>query len=183
MVEERFGIRDSHGCEIPMEELDPRTKETTEVLSLLRNNPIVVLTTDSPGFGKSTFARILRHKILTQEPRDEDFPDCVYTRIEEIQLGDVEPKRQDRFNTMDRFSYADLRRFRGLIIFDECYPEYLPLALTFNRSKLLLIIQPDFLQGPPFDDEEHQQLAQWVRGSQIPVYKLGMHGSREKPTE
>ncbi|PIS14916.1 hypothetical protein COT64_00125 [Candidatus Shapirobacteria bacterium CG09_land_8_20_14_0_10_39_12] len=183
LEERRFGIRDSLDHEIPIQELDPRTKEITEVLSLLRENPIVVLTADPPNYGKSTFARILRHKILTQEPRDEDFPDCVYMRVEGIELGHVESKRQDRFTTRDRFSYADLRRLHGLIIFDEFYPEYLPLALTFSGSKLLLIIQPNFLQGPPFDNEEHQQLDHWVKDSQIPVYKLGKHGSGKKPTE
>jgi len=184
MLEEgRFGIRDSFGHEIPREELDPRTQETTEILFLLRQNPVVVLTAKTNCDGKSTFARILRHKILTQTSRDEDFLDCVYTKVEEIELGHVESKRQDRFTTEDRFSYADLRRLRGLIIFDEFYPEYLSLALTFSEAKLLLIIQPNFLQGPPFDDQEHQQLDQWIKNSQVPVYTLGRHGFGEKQTE
>jgi len=184
MLEKRtFGIRDSLGHEIPRQELDPRTKETTEVLSLLKKNPVVVLTAEPPHYGKSTFARMLRHKILTQEPRDKDFPDCVYMRVEEIELGYVESRRQDSFTTRDRFSYTDLRKSHGLIIFDDFYPEYLPLALTFSKAKLLLIIQPNFLQGPPFDNEEHQQLDHWVKDSQIPVYKLKRHGFVEKPTK
>lgn len=166
MKEGTFGIKDSFGREIPRQEFDQRTKETKEVLSLLRKNHIVVLTAERPyHYGKSTFAKILRHKILTQEPRDKDFPDCVYTKVEEIKLGYVGSRRQDEFTSRDRFSYRDLRRSHGLIIFDEFYPEYLPLALTFSEAKLLLIIQPNFLQGPPFDNEEHQHLDQWLRDS------------------
>lgn len=93
-------------------------------------------------------------------------------KVEEIKLGYVESRRQDEFTTRDRFSYRDLRRSHGLIIFDEFYPEYLPLALTFSEAKLLLIIQPNFLKGPPFGNEEHQQLDQWLRDSQVPIYKL-----------
>ncbi len=184
MLEAReFGIRDSLGYEIADDELDPRTQEMAEVLSLLRQNPVVILTTETNQDGKSTFARILRHKLLTQEQTDQDFPDCVYTRVEEIELGYVESRRQDRFNTLDRFSYRDLRRLRGLIIFDEFYPEYLPLALTFSQARLLLIVQPTFLHGPPFDDAEHQQLDRWAQDSQVPIYALGRHRSRGKPTQ
>lgn len=177
---QEFGIRDSLDHKIPRNELDPRTRETKEVLSLLKENPVVVLTSATPGYGKSTFARILRHRILTRDPKFRDFLDCVYTRVDDIELGSKESRRQGEFATIDRFTYADLRRFNGLIIFDELTPEYLPLVLTFNRAKLLLVIQPNFLSGPPFDDEEQEQLVRWVGGLQIPVYKLGRYGSGAK---
>ena len=162
-------IRDSLGHPILEDKLNLRTQEIEDVLELLRNSSVVVLTADENASGKSTFGRILRHKILT-EPENQQFSDCVFMRANQIEIAYHEPRRQDRFSGHDGLSYPDLVRFKGLIILDEVYPEYVLLALTMKKAKLLLIVQPNFLESPSDDIDE--KFTTWLKENNIPVYRL-----------
>jgi hypothetical protein len=177
MPKEEFDsvIRDSLGHPIPEDELNLRTQEIEDVLELLRNSSVVVLTTDKNASGKSTFGRILRCKILT-EPEGQQLSDCVFMRADQIEIAYHEPRRQDRFSGYDDLSYPDLVRFQGLIILDEVYPEYVPLALTMKKAKLLLIVQPNFLESPSDDIEE--EFITWLKENNIPVYRLQPYFSK-----
>lgn len=171
MLEKDWGVRNSLGHTIPENELDRKAQEIKEVLNLLERNRVVILTAERNIYGKSTFGRILRHKILT-ELKDATFSDCIFMRPDQIEISLHEPRRQDRFTTYDTFSYPHLIRFQGLIIFDEVYPEYVPRALTMKKAKLLLIVQPNFLEGPPFDDKMHEEFVSWIKEKNVPIYKL-----------
>lgn len=164
-------IRDSLGHIIPDSELDRRTRELGDVLELFKEHPVVILTAEENGSGKSTFGRILRNEIL-KKPKDPPFSDCLFLQTDQISIAYREPRRQDRFTDYDYVSYPDLVRFCGVIILDEVYPEYVPLALTMKKARLLLIVQPNFLKGPPFDDAEHEAVASWLEKNKVPVYKL-----------
>lgn len=67
------GIRDSIGHEIPGTKLDKRIEETKEIFELFKENPIVILTSDGNSWRKSTFGKILRHKINFEENNSEIF--------------------------------------------------------------------------------------------------------------
>ena len=169
-IKDREVVTDSLGHVIPEEKLDKRVAELSEVKELLRLNQDVILTADSNCDGKTTFAKILRAEI--NNGYLNAFQECIYTEGPSVDL-EYRISNQRRTNKgLDIVSYRHLLAFNGLVIFDEVYPEHQPLIGTLRRSKHLLLVQPNFLDGPPYDDTLHEDFDRWLNETQPPIYKL-----------
>lgn len=167
---EGAGIKDSLGHEIPPQELNPRHKETSEVLELLRENPLIILTSEGNCYGKSTFARILRHR-LNAETAENESPKCIYQDISRVSIHKTSPRYHDSYDQYDDVSYPDLQRFKGVAIFDEVHFDQFRLLTTLEESWVIAIVQPVFLEGP-IEDELHQKFHNYIRKTQTPTYWL-----------
>lgn len=183
---EETGIKDSLGHEIPHHELNRRENEVAEMKELLLENSLVILTAERNGHGKSTFARILRHHLNNQpdttepgETNETKFPMCIYQYMAGTPVDYVRPRyHDDYFDTLDRLSYPDLQRFEGVAILDEVYYDQFDLLTTLEESRVIAIMQPNFLINPnesPEDlaeDKLYKKFHARIEDRQVPIFWL-----------
>lgn len=183
--EEKTIIKDSFGHEIPHRKLNQRENEIEEMKELLLENSLVILTAESTGHGKSTFARILRHHLNSQsdatalgETNETKSPMCIYQYMGGTPVDYAPPRYHGGYNTLDTVSYPDLRRFEGVVILDEVHYDQFDLLTTLRRPQVIAIMQPNFLINPnesPEDlaeDELYQEFHASIEDMQVPIFWL-----------